>query len=453
MTKILQFDHLLSGKDWLTPGCLMIDESGIISATSEGTVSSAEKFSGTCVPGMPNLHSHAFQRAMVGLTEIGGGTENNFWTWQKVMYDFLARLSPDDLEAIATQLYVEMLKGGFTTVGEFHYLHHGPDGKTYDDPAEMSKRIFTAANRAGIALTHLPVLYAHGGFGGQPALDGQKRFLHSVDDFVTLVETLKKDCVTLPLAETGIAFHSLRAVSQEMMGETLASTTDGPVHIHISEQIREVEQCLDWSGQRPIEWLYDHMDVDRRWCLIHATHMTEAETTALAQSDTVAGLCPSTEANLGDGFFPLPSYLAQSGALGVGSDSNTSIDAADELRLLEYGQRLNTQTRNVGAVAENASTGASLFHAALRGGAQALAQPIGPLVPGNRADFIVLDTNHPALVGRGGDVLLDSWIFAAGRDAISDVFVGGRHVVSDRRHPAEEQIEIRYRETIVRLMG
>ena len=447
------FDHLLSADGWLSPGTVTVDDEGMISGVSQGADSSAERLAGVCIPGIPNLHSHAFQRAMAGLTEIGGGTENNFWTWQKVMYAFLAKLSPDDVEAIAAQLYVEMLKGGFTTVGEFHYLHHGPDGAAYDDPAEMSKRIFSAADQVGIALTHLPVHYAHGGFGSQPPLDGQKRFLHSVEDFVSLVHALQKDCETLPLVETGMAIHSLRAVSPEMMTETLTAVTDGPVHIHISEQLREVDQCLDWSGQRPIELLYNNNDLDDRWCLVHATHMTDAETTCLATSGAVAGLCPSTEANLGDGLFPLPAYLAQSGALGVGSDSNTSIDAADELRLLEYGQRLVTQSRNVAAVEENTSTGASLLQAALSGGAQALAQPIGALTPEKRADFLVLDATHPALVGRSRDAILDSWIFAGGRNVISDVYVGGRQVLANGRHVDEERIAIRYRETIAGLLG
>jgi len=451
MPQTYQFDHLLSGDSWLSPGCVTVDDGGMISAVLEDQDSVAEKVSGACIPGMPNLHSHAFQRAMAGLTEVGGGVENNFWSWQKVMYDFLAKLVPEDVEAIAAQVYVEMLKGGFTSVGEFHYLHHGPGGTVYDDPAEMSNRIFSAATQTGIALTHLPVLYAYGGFGGQPPLDGQRRFLHDIESFARLVTELQARCHLLPGTETGMAFHSLRAVSPEMITEILNIITDGPVHMHISEQILEVTQCLDWSRQRPIDWLLHNHHIDNRWCLVHATHITEEETTSLANSRAVVGLCPSTEANLGDGLFPLPGYLDQRGVFGLGSDSNTSVDAADEIRLLEYGQRLRLRQRNIAAAGDGISTGASLFQTALRGGAVALAQPVGSLTTGRRADMVLLDTDHPALAGRSGDAILDTWIFSGGRDVIKDVFVAGRRVVSDRRHMGQDRIAANYLQTLRRL--
>lgn len=388
---------------------------------------------------------------MAGLTEIGGGVENNFWTWQKVMYEFLAKLSPEDVEAIAAQLYVEMLKGGFTSVGEFHYLHHDPDGTPYEDPAEMSCRIFSAASQAGIALTHLPVLYAHGGFGGRAPLDSQKRFLHDVDSFARLVSELQSRCHDLPLTETGMAFHSLRAVSPDMMTQIIKFITNGPIHIHISEQIREVEQCLEWSRQRPIEWLLHNHQVDNRWCLVHATHMTENETVSLAKSGAVAGLCPTTEANLGDGLFPLTGYMEQTGVMGIGSDSNTTVDAAEEMRMLEYGQRLRLKQRNIASTGEGLSTGASLFEALLRGGSLALSQPIGTIIEGRRADMIVLDTKHPVLAGRSGDAILDTWIFAGGRDLIKDVFVSGQRVVAEREHIQQDRIAARFHQTISRL--
>ncbi len=451
MPRAYQFEHLLTPDGWLSPGYLSVEDSGMILAVSGDSDFTAEKLSGACIPGIPNLHSHAFQRAMAGLTEIGGEASNNFWSWQKVMYDFLAILTPEDVEAIAAQLYVEMLRGGYTSAGEFHYLHHGHNGTPYDDPAEMSNRIFSAANQTGIALTHLPVLYAQGGFGGQPPSEGQKRFLHRVDSFARLVTELQTRCRALPTSETGIAFHSLRAVSPAMMTEILEIITDGPVHIHVAEQIREVKQCLDWSGQRPVEWLLDTHQIDARWCLVHATHMSGAETASLAKSGAVAGLCPSTEANLGDGLFPLPDYLDQSGIFGLGSDSNTSVDAAEEIRLLEYGQRLHLQKRNISASGDNASTGASLFHGALRGGASALAQPVGSLESGRRADMIILDTKHPLLAGRSGDSILDTWIFAGGREVIKDVFAGGQRVVQDRKHIDQDRIAEKYRQTVYRL--
>ena len=451
MPKTYQFDHLLSADGWLSPSCVTVEDDGMISAVSKDPDSTAEKLSGACVPGMPNLHSHAFQRAMAGLTEIGGGTENNFWSWQKVMYDFLAALGPEDVEAIAAQLYVEMLKGGYTSVGEFHYLHHGPGGKTYSDPKEMSNRIFSAASQTGIALTHLPVLYAQGGFGGQPPLDGQKRFLHDIDSFARLVTELQARCRSLPGTETGMAFHSLRAVSPEMMSEILKFITDGPVHIHIAEQMREVTQCVEWSRQRPVEWLFEKQHIDNRWCLVHATHMTEEEIASLAKSGAVVGLCPSTEANLGDGLFSLPGYIDQGGVFGLGSDSNTSVDAADEIRLLEYGQRLHLQQRNISAAGDGLSTGASLFQSALQGGAIALAQPVGSLKTGVRADMIILNTDHPVLAGRSGDAILDTWIFAGGRAVIKDVFAAGHRVVCEGRHWDEDRIANTYRQAICRL--
>ena len=451
MPQTYQFDHLLSADGWLSPGCVTVDGGGMISAVSKDPDSTAEKLSGACIPGMPNLHSHAFQRAMAGLTEIGGGAENNFWSWQKVMYDFLTKLRPEDVEAISAQLYVEMLKGGYTSVGEFHYLHHGPGGTSYSDPTEMSNRIFSAASQTGVALTHLPVLYAQGGFGDQPPLDGQKRFLHNIESFARLVTDLQARCRSLPGTETGMAFHSLRAVSPEMMTEILNIITDGPIHIHIAEQMREVTQCLEWSRQRPVEWLFDTHHIDNRWCLVHATHMTEEETALLAKSGAVAGLCPSTEANLGDGLFPLPGYLDQGGVFGLGSDSNTSVDAADEMRLLEYGQRLHQQQRNISAAGDGLSTGASLFQAALRGGATALAQPVGSLKTGRRADMVLLDTDHPVLADRSGDTILDTWIFAGGRAVIKDVFAAGKRVVHARKHWDEDRIAETYRQTVCRL--
>ncbi len=451
MPQTYQFDHLLSAGGWLSPGCVSVDDGGIITAISKDPDSNAEKLSGACIPGMPNLHSHAFQRALAGLTEIGGGAENNFWSWQKVMYEFLTILTPEDVEAIAAQLYVEMLKGGYTSVGEFHYLHHGPSGTAYDDPTEMSNRIFSAARQTGIALSHLPVLYTQGGFGDQPPLNGQKRFLHDIDSFVRLVSELQTRCRSLPCTETGMAFHSLRAVSPAMMTEALDIITEGPVHIHIAEQMREVTQCLEWSRQRPVEWLFDTHHIDNRWCLVHATHMTKEETASIAKSGAVAGLCPSTEANLGDGLFPLPGHLEQGGSFGLGSDSNTSVDAADEIRLLEYGQRLHLQQRNIAAAGDGLSTGASLFQAALQGGATALAQPVGSLRIGRQADMVLLDTDHPVLAGRSGDAILDTWIFAGGRAVIKDVFAAGRRVVRDGRHAEEDRIADTYRQTVRRL--
>ena len=446
----LFFPTIFSGSDWLNDVLMDIDTNGMIkSLVSKSNNSEADEiFSGTCLPGMPNLHSHAFQRAMAGLTEIANTGETNFWTWQKIMYEFLAKLSPDDVEAIASQLYMEMLKGGFTSVAEFHYLHNDTNGDHFENPAEMSDRIFAAANKTGIGLTHLPVLYVHGGFGALAPQDGQKRFLQTVSQFQLLLETLNNRYGGGNERKIGMALHSLRAVSPELIKDALVLLSEGPVHIHIAEQTKEVDQCIDWSGQRPVEWLLDNTEVNERWCLIHATHMTDAETNAFADTRAVAGLCPTTEANLGDGLFPLEKFIYGGGRIGIGSDSNTSVDVAEELRLLEYGQRLKQKRRNIGARIEGASTGETLFQASLVGGSQALGQPIGILAPGYRADFIVLNNQHPVLFARTGSAIIDSWVFTGGRELISDVFVAGHHLVKNHFHIHQENIESRYRKTI-----
>jgi len=433
-----------------------IADNGDLSAvTADSKPDHAERLSGPVIPGMANLHSHAFQRAMAGLAERAGPSDDSFWTWRQVMYGFVGRLSPDTMEAIAAQLYVEMLKAGYTAVGEFHYLHHGPDGSPHDDPAETSRRIIAAARATGIGLTHLPVLYAYGGFGGEPANPGQRRFLHGGDDFMALVEGLSKDHAHDRQIRIGMALHSLRAVTPELMAETTTAldALDGaaPIHIHIAEQQREVDDCLAWSGARPVQWLLDNAAVSRRWCLVHATRMTGEETLALARSGAVAGLCPTTEANLGDGLFPLFAYVAAGGALGIGSDSHVSISPVEELRWLEYGQRLKAERRNIMPAGESGSVGAALWRAALAGGAQALARPIGALEAGARADLLVLDGDHPQLVGRDGDVLLDSLVFSGNANAIDHVMVGGRWVVRGGHHHDEDAIAGNYRKAVAAL--
>ncbi|MEX1206770.1 MAG: formimidoylglutamate deiminase [Dongiaceae bacterium] len=418
----------------------------------------AARAAGPVLPGMPNLHSHAFQRAMAGLTERAGGAgEDSFWTWRRVMYDFVGRLTPSQVEAIAGQLYVEMLKAGYTAVGEFHYLHHDADGRPYADPAEMSERIVRAARATGIGLTLLPVLYACGGFGGRPAGPAQRRFLHDLDGFLALVRGLIDRHGRDPQLRVGIAPHSLRAVTPELLAGAVAGLAGldaaAPVHIHVAEQTEEVEECVAWSGQRPVEWLLDHAPVDARWCLVHATHMTETETGRLAASGAVAGLCPTTEANLGDGLFPARDYLRQGGAFGIGSDSHVSVSPVEELRWLEYGQRLVHRRRNLlaGGTPESASVGASLYRAALAGGARALGRPIGRLAAGCRADLVVLDAERPTLVGKAGDALLDALVFAGNDNPVRDVMVGGRWLVEEGHHVAEHAVLARYRAALAEL--
>ena len=411
----------------------------------------AERLAGAAVPGIANVHSHAFQRAMAGLAERRGPDDDDFWTWREVMYRFLAQLSPDDVEAIAAMAYVEMLESGFTAIGEFHYLHNAPAGARYADPAEMGGRIVAAAEATGIGLALLPSFYAHGGCGGRPPTPGQTRFLSSIDSFWALLDASQQHVARLDGAVLGLAPHSLRAVDAPELAALLARWTQGPVHIHAAEQTREVDECLAWSGARPVQWLLDNANVDARWCLIHCTHMTDDESARLAGTGAVAGLCPITEANLGDGIFEAQRYLDGGGRLAVGSDSNVRIALNEELRTLEYGQRLRERRRNrLGS--EGQSIGRHLFDTTRRGGAQALGLPSGALAVGKTADIVVLDTSQPSLAGRRGDALLDSWIFAAGDRAVGHVVSGGRIVVRDGAHIQRGEISSRFGAVMRRLV-
>jgi formimidoylglutamate deiminase len=398
------------------------------------------------LPGMPNLHSHAFQRAMAGLAERRGPGDDSFWTWREAMYAFASRIGPDDLRAIAAQLYVEMLKAGYTHVCEFHYLHNAPDGAPYAEPAAMSRAVIEAARETGIGLTLLPVLYMTGGFDGRPLSERQRRFGLSMDAYLRLLESLIPD--ESSMLRVGVALHSLRAVPEAAMREVLASAParGRVVHIHIAEQIGEVQDCLAVRGARPVQWLFDHVDVDARWCLVHATHLDDAEPPALAKSGAVAGLCPTTEANLGDGLFPLVRYLEAGGALGIGSDSHISVSPVEELRWLEYGQRLVTRHRNVVARAPGDSVGETLWNTALQGGRQAA----GLTGPGGaaRKDFVVLDDASPLLTARDERTALDTFLFAGNAPLVRDVMVDGKWVVRDFRHRDEESIASRYREVV-----
>jgi formimidoylglutamate deiminase len=404
---------------------------------------------GLVLPGIPNLHCHAFQRAMAGLAERTGPAGDDFWSWREVMYRFLDRLTPDEIEAIAAQLYLEMLKAGYTAVAEFHYLHNDPRGAAYANPAELSERIAAAAASAGIRLTLLPVLYQTGNFGGAPPNPGQRRFVKTTDAFLELLERVAKLARDSRSFRLGVAPHSLRAVPPESLNAAIAAIAQldstAPIHIHAAEQEKEVRDCIAWSGTRPVRWLLDNAPIDERWVLVHATHIEQDERQRLARSGAVAGLCPTTEGNLGDGLFPLRDYLSEAGRFGIGTDSNIVVDPAEELRWLHYGQRLRRERRSLEIDPPGTSLGTRLWQQALAGGAQALGQAIGGLAVGNRADLIVVDEEHPALVGRGGDLALDSLVFSSSRGAVRDVMVGGRWVVRDRRHPDEDRIANAYR--------
>lgn len=390
-------------------------------------------------PAMPNLHSHAFQRAMAGRAERRGPGADSFWSWRTEMYRLALSMTPEQVEAVAAQLYMEMLEAGFCRVGEFHYLHHDRDGARYADPAEMAARIGAASAEAGIALTLLPVFYARSGFGGAAPIDGQRRFIHDVDGFARLMERAREIVAGLPGAALGVAPHSLRAATAQEMAEILPLAQGGPVHIHVAEQVKEVEDCIAWSGKRPVEWLLDAMPVDHRWCLVHATHMTGDETRRMAQSGAVAGLCPITEANLGDGVFEAPAFLTAGGRFGVGSDSNVLVSLEEELRTLEYSQRLCRRSRNVVA-APGQSTGLSLYRRALEGGAQALGAA-GGIEAGRPADLLAFDLS--AVDYLPAEDVFDQFVFARGV-RVDSVWVGGARRVEAGRHRRRDAIAARF---------
>ena len=413
---------------------------------------SATILSGIVIPGMPNLHSHAHQRAMAGLGEKSGGGADSFWAWRQAMYHYLERIRPQQLYDIARMLYVEMLLAGYTHVGEFQYLHHDTDGHRFNNPAEMTLQCLWAAQNVGIGCTALPVLYAYGGFGEVPAEAQQRRFINDADGFMEIVAGAQGELTCRD--RIGIAPHSLRAIGQALLTEVIATTgNDQVVHIHIAEQVKEVEDCVAWSGLRPVEWLYDHFSIDRRWCLIHATRMTEAETKKVAASHAMVGLCPTIEANLGDGLFPAPLYLSHGGQWGIGSDSHISISPVEELRWLEYGQRLVARERNllVGEGRAEAHTGYYLYTQAATGGASACGIPAGAIEVGKRADFVVLDESHSRLCGRIPELILDNYIFSGNAPMVADVIVAGRHVIKESSHPKWRQIKAQYQKTLTSL--
>lgn len=407
-----------------------------IGGSSEG----AERLRGPVLPGMPNVHSHAFQRAMAGLAEVAGNPNDSFWTWRDLMYRMVGRLSPEQMQIIARQLYIEMLKAGYTSVAEFHYVHHDVNGIPYADPAELAWRISEAASEAGIGLTLLPVLYSYSGFGSQEPNHSQRRFVNTTDSYLDLLERLKPHLAIKRAQRLGICFHSLRAVSPEQINVVLnAVHLDQPIHIHIAEQLKEVSDCLAWAGRRPLQWLYENVSIDKHWCLVHATHANSNEIAAMAHSGAVAGLCLTTEANLGDGIFPAVDYFRQGGRFGIGSDSHVSLSVVEELRWLEYGQRLRDQRRNRLYCDDQPMIGRNLYDAALSGGAQALGQCVGTLEVGKRADLLVLNGDNPYIATAKGNEILNRWLFAGSDTQICDVMVNGQWVIKNGHHAEEER--------------
>jgi formimidoylglutamate deiminase len=443
---------------WASGVRIEVDERGDIASVAAGAADEgAERLAGPVLPGMASLHSHAFQRAMAGLAEIRGAADDDFWSWRELMYQFVGRLTPEHASAIARFVYIEMLKSGYTAVGEFHYVHNDGDGKRYANVAEMTLAHVAAAREAGLAITMLPVLYTYGNFGGAPLGARQQRFRTDPDAILSIVQAVRSASAGNPDVKAGVAPHSLRAVDLDGLQDLLAGLAEidphAPVHIHAAEQTREVEDSLAYSGQRPVEWMLEHLPVDRRWCLVHATHLTDAETRSLAISGAVAGLCPTTEGNLGDGIFPLPQFRAEGGRFGIGCDSHVSRNPFEELRLLEYVQRLVLRRRNVTSGKVSAAIGTTLWLEAAAGGAQALGRRMGAIAPGNRADLVVLDGARPDLAGRSGDRIANAAVFSGSEALVRDVMVGGRWQVRAGAHSQEAEASANYTRVVKELLA
>ena len=449
--------HTLLAQGWAADVLLEWDGAGNLLAVTPGAAAPPGVEQAQLVlPGMVNLHSHAFQRALSGLTETAGDNPHNphnpdsFWTWRDLMYRFARNITPGQIEAIAAQLFTECLRHGYTAVCEFHYLQRAPGGSVYLRPAETAERIVAAARAAGIGLTMLPVLYSHAGFGEQALRGDQQRFRSDPAQVLGIVDAL--EAARCGQLEVGAAPHSLRAATIAQIRELAQALPAGrPLHIHIAEQEDEVRQCLAATGMRPLRYLAEHVALDERWCLVHATHIDADEVDRVARSGAVAGLCPSTEANLGDGLYPLAQFIAAGGRFGIGSDSHVSQSPVEELRWLEYGQRLRHQRRNVAVSPSQRRVGDFLWQGALAGGAQASGRKVGVLGAGMRADLLVLDSGHPNLEGVAVDDVLGAFIFAGNDNLVRDVLAGGRWVVRDARHVDQDAIARRYKQTLVAL--
>ncbi|HEY6644390.1 formimidoylglutamate deiminase [Povalibacter sp.] len=447
---VLYAEHLLTNAGWVRSARVHLTQGRIATIQIGAAPQAGDERHAVIVPAVSNLHSHAFQRGMAGLAEMRGPGNDDFWSWRDTMYRFASRMSPQQLQAVAAQAYMEMLEAGYCRVGEFHYLHHDIDSRPYGDPGEMVARIAAAAEDTGIGLTLLPVFYAHSSFGGQPPRPAQARFITDLDSYARIVERSREVVASLPAGVAGVAPHSLRAVTPDELAQVVRLLPGKPVHIHIAEQMNEVRDCVAWSGLTPVRWLLENAAVDARWCLVHATHVDSDELKGIAHAGAVAGLCPVTEANLGDGIFPAADFLAAAGRFGVGTDSNVCISLSGELALLEYTQRLSRKARNVIGL-HSRSTGAALFERALHGGAAALGVSTAGITEGNAADLVSLSIEEPAMICRAGDSLIDSWLFASQSGVVDCVWVGGQRLVEQGCHRQRRRVRHAYAEAMKEL--
>jgi formimidoylglutamate deiminase len=453
----MQSRYRFSGA-WLADGwhrnvVISVDPEGeIVDISADDTVTTARLINGVAIPGMPNVHSHAFQRAMAGLVEQRSGNEDSFWTWREAMYEHASLMTPESLNAIAAQLYADMLKAGYTSVCEFHYLHSHGDHRSHESRLAMCQALIEAATTSGIGMTLLPTLYQTSDFGGAPPTARQRQFTMATREYLDLLDGLRASERSAQF-EIGIALHSLRAVPAESVRAVLDARRDGDVvHIHVAEQQREVTACQQHFGRRPIEWLAENVALDKRWCLIHATHATAEELQAVAATGAVIGLCPTTEANLGDGVFPMEALLAAGGAFAIGSDSHISLSPIEELRWLEYQARLARRQRNVLNI-DGISGGAMLWRKACDAGARVTGRNVGALAVGNRADIVVLDGTSPLFAARADNAIIDTFVFAGTGESVRDVMVGGRWLVQDRRHFAETAVSAGYKRAMQALQN
>ncbi len=448
------FKQVLTEQGWMNDISIQIGDNGHIeSLVQDANNSQYPIFENPVIPGMPNLHSHSFQYAMAGLSEIRKNPVDSFWSWREMMYYFALNVSPDDLQAITAKLYMDLLKGGYTEIAEFHYLHNDMDGSYYARPQELSASIINAAEHTGLSLTHLPVFYAHANFGGQTPEKAQRRFLNSRDQYALLLEEIQK---RHPSHNLGIAPHSLRAVTEEEMTWLMelrsSLVPDCPVHIHVAEQTKEVQDSIAYSGMRSVTALMDQAPVDEKWCLIHATHLDDSEVKAIAKSGATAGLCPLTESNLGDGIFRGTDFINAGGHFGIGSDSNICTEAMQELRTLEYSQRLERRQRNVFCSDTYPNNGTHLWVNAAKGGARACGQEIGQIAVGARADFVEISYNRDGIMSAvAPEAVLDFHIFSGQQAEIRDVYVAGKKVIEAGRHPREDSINSDYISAMQRL--
>lgn len=452
--KKLFFEHAYLPKGWAENVLVEIDNNGfILSVKSDERPINCQKIKGFTVAGMPNLHSHCFQMISSGLVEKASCKKvvDDFWSWRKVIYEIISNITPEALEVVATYAYQEMLKRGFTSVAEFHYLHQSKKLSSQSNKQEMSQRIIQASKNAQINLCLLPSFYAHGNFGAQPITDNQQNFTLKLDEYLSLVDDLKENLTKQNNFNIGIAPHSLRAVTHEELKELIdyaKNKSSMPIHIHIAEQLKEVKDCLKHTNLRPVHWLYNHFDIDDKWCLIHATHINSRELDMIINSQACVGICPTTEANLGDGIFPTPDLQSEGGVYGIGTDMNNSTCVASELRMLEYAQRLIRKRRSILATPANKSTGESIYKKSLYGGSQALKLNTGAISKGYRADFVVLDDNSPAFFGKKTKDIFDSWIFNGNYNPVRDVFVNGEIVVKNQRHINQEKNTKKYKKSL-----